>query len=54
MIARMWRILALMALFASALPAQNSGVGWHDDFDAARKIAAERRAPLLVVFRCEP
>ena len=43
--------IAVTFLLAS-LPAQ-SELTWHTDLGAARTLAAERKAPLLVVFRCE-
>lgn len=39
-------------LFAVTLPAQ-APTAWHTDLDAARQLAAQNHAPLLVVFRCE-
>jgi hypothetical protein len=53
--------IALLPLLLVALPAQTdtpSGeqtneIAWQTDLGAARKLAAEKKAPLLVVFRCE-
>ena len=46
--------IALLPFLLAALPAQRSTeLTWHTDLGAARKLAAENKAPLLVVFRCE-
>ena len=53
--------LAVLPFLLAALPAQSdthgneqsSGIPWHTDLGAARRLAAEKKAPLLVVFRCE-
>ena len=49
--------IAVVALLLAALPAQSdeqaSEITWQTDLGAARKLAAEKKAPLLVVFRCE-
>ena len=50
----------MIRLLAAAFPfllapvaAQAAPIEWQTDFAAAQKLAAERHAPLLVVFRCE-
>lgn len=49
------QLLAFGLLLCSGLPAQEEAeITWHRDFDAARRLATERGAPLFVVFRCEP
>ena len=49
--------IALLPFLLAALPAQSDQqpdeLTWHADLGAARKLAAEKKAPLLVVFRCE-
>ena len=53
--------IAVLPFLLAALPAQSDKqaneqppeLTWHTDLGAARKIAAEKKAPLLVVFRCE-
>lgn len=46
--------IAVLPFLLAALPAQQSTeLTWHTDLGAARKLAAEKKAPLLVVFRCE-
>ncbi|HEU4419742.1 MAG TPA: hypothetical protein VFT55_12460 [Planctomycetota bacterium] len=49
--------IAVLPFLLAALPAQSNErsteLTWHTDLGAARKVAAERKAPLLVVFRCE-
>ena len=49
--------LAVLPFLLAALPAQaneqSSEIPWNTDLGAARQIAAEKKAPLLVVFRCE-
>jgi hypothetical protein len=53
--------IVVSTLLLAALPAQSdeqsrepsNELSWHSDFGAARKLAAEKKAPLLVVFRCE-
>lgn len=49
--------LAVLPFLLAALPAQSKEqapeLTWHTDLGAARKLAAEKKAPLLVVFRCE-
>ena len=32
---------------------ERDGIRWHTDLAAAKELAAEKRAPLFVVFRCE-
>lgn len=44
--------LAILFLLA-AIAAQSPAIVWQTDLEAARLVAAERQAPLLVVFRCE-
>ena len=44
--------IAVLPFLLGLLPAQ-SELTWQSDFGAARTLAAERKAPLLVVFRCE-
>ena len=44
--------IAALPFLLAALPAQ-AELTWHNDLGAARKLAAEKKAPLLVVFRCE-
>lgn len=46
------RRVPLLAILAVGLAAQTPTV-WHPDLAAARQLAAERHAPLLLVFRCE-
>ncbi|MCB9879435.1 MAG: hypothetical protein H6835_17715 [Planctomycetes bacterium] len=45
----------LLPVFASAQddPTADSTIPWQQDLAAARAQAAERHAPLFVVFRCE-
>ena len=53
----------VVAVFASTLalaPAQDvrdptaaAAVVWHQDFAAARELAAKNQQPLFVTFRCE-
>ena len=45
--------LFLSPLLAGFVSAQTPGIAWQTDLAAARKLAAERHAPLFVVFRCE-
>ena len=53
--------ITVVLFLLAALPAQSdkpgneqsSEIPWHTDLGAARKLAAEKKAPLLVVFRCE-
>ncbi|HEX6811041.1 MAG TPA: hypothetical protein VF384_05390 [Planctomycetota bacterium] len=45
-------VLPFLLTLLPALPAQFE-LTWHTDLAAARTLAAEKKAPLLVVFRCE-
>jgi len=54
------RHLLIAPLLFAGLVAQTVGKShspsdtvWHTDFGKARKLAAERHAPLFVMFRCE-
>ncbi|HEX5052708.1 MAG TPA: hypothetical protein VFZ65_13105 [Planctomycetota bacterium] len=38
---------------APSTPAQTTDTTWLSDLAAAKKLAAERAAPLFVTFRCE-
>jgi len=51
----MCRLAVLLLLPTIAVPALRSQTvtTWHTDLAAARKLAATRHAPLLLVFRCE-
>jgi hypothetical protein len=45
---------AVLPLLLAGLPAQSPAAPtWHTDLAAAKKVAAETRAPLFVTFRCE-
>jgi hypothetical protein len=50
----MWRLLAVLSLFALTSPAfaQEKVNGWHGDLESAQKVARETGKPLFVVFRC--
>jgi hypothetical protein len=48
-----WSLLFVLAMLPAALPSQSAPIAWHTDLGAARALAVERHAPLLVVFRCE-
>lgn len=41
------------SLLLTVLPAQSDGIVWQSDLAAAKQLAAEKRAPMFVVFRCE-
>ncbi len=43
----------VLPLLVTALSAQTPPIAWQTDLAAARTAAAERHAPLFVVFRCE-
>ena len=43
----------VLPLLLTIAGAQSPGIEWQTDLAAAKKLAAEKRAPLLVVFRCE-
>jgi len=50
--------IAILPLLLIDLPAQTpetapAEITWHSDLAAARKLAAERKAPLWITFRCE-
>lgn len=45
--------LLMTGLLMTGLPAQASAIEWQSELGAARQLAAERHAPLFVVFRCE-
>jgi hypothetical protein len=49
--------LAVLPFLLAALHAQSNEqaneIAWQTDLGAARRLAAEKKAPLLVVFRCE-
>jgi hypothetical protein len=47
------RAVFLLPLLLTNVLAQESPIAWQSDLVAARKLAAERHAPLFVVFRCE-
>jgi hypothetical protein len=52
------RLLALLAFLPTLVPQTPRepaapAITWHTDLAAARALAAERHAPLLVTFRCE-
>lgn len=47
------RALFVSSVLLTMLPAQTQSIAWQSDLAAARKLAAEKHAPLLVVFRCE-
>ncbi len=46
--------LLTLPFLLAAIPAQApAAIAWHTDLGKARALAAERHAPLFVVFRCE-
>ena len=49
----MRRSVVVLPFLLTQLAAQAGPIDWHTDLAAARQLAAERHAPLFVVFRCE-
>lgn len=45
--------LLLLAVFPIPKQEEREGITWYADLSKARQLAAEQRAPLFVVFRCE-
>lgn len=43
-----------LALAFDRLAAQDDGIDWHTDLEAARETARATKKPLLAAFRCEP
>ena len=48
-----FRASLVALLLLSMLPAQGNRITWQTDLTQAKALAADKRAPLFVVFRCE-